>query len=249
MPNIHSNISFALVNIPVIMNSVIKNNDTAFNQLHKKCLNRVRYLKYCPYCQKNLKEADIIKGYEFTKGEYITFDKSELNKLKLDNEKEIEVISFVLLSAIDPCYFEKSYLLETEHKSKAYYLFCEALKKTKRVALAKTIIGSKFYYCILRFTEFGIILTTLYFAEEVKLSTKFTMSKINPKELELAVKLIDSLKGPFEPEKYQDEYRERLQKAITKKLNGQTIKINKKKSSKQVNDLMKALEKSLKLKK
>ena len=249
MPNIHSNISFALVNIPVIMNPVIKNNDTSFNQLHKKCENRIRYLKYCPYCKENLKETDIIKGYEFEKGEYLTFDKSELNKLKLDNEKEIDVVSFVLLSDIDPCYFEKSYLLETEHKSKAYYLFCEALKKTKRVALAKTIIGTKFYYCILRFTEFGIILTTLYFNEEVKLPDKFTMGKTNPKELELAIKLIDSLKGKFEPEKYKDEYSERIKKAIDDKLNGKTIKASKKKPTRQVNDLMKALEKSLKAKK
>ena len=249
MPNIHSNISFALVNIPVIMNPVIKNNDTSFNQLHKKCENRIRYLKYCPYCKENLKETDIIKGYEFEKGEYLTFDKSELNKLKLDNEKEIDVISFVLLNDIDPCYFEKSYLLETEHKSKAYYLFCEALKKTKRVALAKTIIGTKFYYCILRFTEFGIILATLYFNEEVKLPDKFTMGKTNPKELELAIKLIDSLKGKFEPEKYKDEYSERIKKAIDDKLNGKTIKASKKKPTRQVNDLMKALEKSLKAKK
>ena len=249
MPNIHSNISFALVNIPVIMNPVIKNNDTSFNQLHKKCENRIRYLKYCPYCKENLKETDIIKGYEFEKGEYLTFDKSELNKLKLDNEKEIDVISFVLLNDIDPCYFEKSYLLETEHKSKAYYLFCEALKKPKRVALAKTIIGTKFYYCILRFTEFGIILTTLYFNEEVKLPDKFTMGKTNPKELELAIKLIDSLKGKFEPEKYKDEYSERIKKAIDDKLNGKTIKASKKKPTRQVNDLMKALEKSLKAKK
>ena len=249
MPNIHSNISFALVNIPVIMNPVIKNNDTSFNQLHKKCENRIRYLKYCPYCKENLKETDIIKGYEFEKGEYLTFDKSELNKLKLDNEKEIDVISFVLLNDIDPCYFEKSYLLETEHKSKAYYLFCEALKKTKRVALAKTIIGTKFYYCILRFTEFGIILTTLYFDEEVKLSDKFAVGKVNAKELDLAIKLIDSLKGKFEPEKYKDEYKERIKKAIDDKLDGKTIKTSKKKTTRQVNDLMKALEKSLKIKK
>ena len=249
MPNIHSNISFALVNIPVIMNPVIKNNDMAFNQLHKKCENRIRYVKYCPYCKENLRENDIVKGYEFLKDEYLVFDKKELDKLKLNNEKEIDVVSFVLLSDIDPCYFEKSYLLATEHKSKAYYLFCEALKKTKRVALAKTIIGSKFYYCILRFTSFGIILTTLYFDEEVKLSDKLFIGKVNSKELDLAVKLINSLQGKFEPEKYKDEYEQRLKKAIDDKLNGKKIKTKKKKVPNQVNDLMKALEKSLKVKK
>ena len=249
MPNIHSNISFALVNIPVIMNPIIKNNDTSFNQLHKKCENRIRYLKYCPHCKINLKEADIIKGYEFEKDQYLTFDKTELNKLKLENEKIIDVVSFVSLDEIDPSYYEKSYLLEPETKSKAYYLFCEALKKTKKVALAKTIIGTKFYYCILRFTIYGIILTTLYFDEEVKLPDKFNMGKINPKELDLAIELINSLKGKFEPDKYKDEYQERIKKAIDDKLNGKTIKTSKKKPQVQVNDLMKALAKSLKIKK
>lgn len=249
MPNIHSNISFGLVNIPVVMNPVIKNNDTSFNQLHKKCENRIRYIKYCPYCKVDLKESDIIKGFEYEKDEYLTFDKTELNKLKLENEKIIDVVSFVLLDEIDPSYFEKSYLLEADTKSKAYYLFCEALKKTKRVGLAKTMIGSKFYYCILRFTMYGIILTTLYFDEEVRLPDKFNMGKINPKELDLAVELINSLKGKFEPEKYKDEYQERIKKAIDDKLNGKTIKVSKKRGQRQVNDLMKALEKSLKVKK
>ena len=198
MPNIHSTISFALVNIPVVMNPLIKNNDTSFNQLHKKCLNRIKYLKYCPHCQ------------------------------------------------IEPTFFEKSYLLETENKSKAYLLFCEALKKTKRVALAKTVLGTKFYYCILRFTEFGIILTTLYFHDEVKFPEHKVTGKVNEKELNLAIQLVDSLKGHFEPEKYKDEYQTEIKKAINDKLNGKTVKGTKRKNKTQISDLMKALEKSLK---
>ena len=120
MPNIHSNISFGLVNIPILMNPIIKNNDTSFNQLHQKCLNRIQYVKYCPHCKATLKENEIIKGYEYEKGEYLTFDKTELNKLKPENEKEIEIVSFVPLDKIDPSYFEKSYILKAENKSKAY---------------------------------------------------------------------------------------------------------------------------------
>ena len=125
MPNIHSNISFALVNIPVVLNPIIKNNDTSFNQLHKKCLNRIEYIKYCPVCHKDIKEQDIIKGYEYERDKYIIFNKEEINKLKPDNEKEIEVVSFVNLNEIDPVYFEKSYFLNVETKSKAYVLFYE----------------------------------------------------------------------------------------------------------------------------
>lgn len=95
MPNIHSNISFALVNIPVLLNPIIKNNDTSFNQLHKKCLGRVKYIKYCPKCKKDLKESDIVKGYQFEKDNYLVFSKTELDNLKPDWDKEIEVISFI----------------------------------------------------------------------------------------------------------------------------------------------------------
>lgn len=249
MPNIHSNISFGLVNIPIVMNPIIKNNDTSFNQLHQKCLNRIQYVKYCPHCKIPLKENEIIKGYEYEKGEYLTFDKTELSKLRPENEKEIEIVSFVPIEKIDPSYFEKSYMLEAETKSKAYLLFCEALKKTKKVAVAKTVLGSKFYYCILRFTEYGIIMTTLFFEEEVILPNETINGKVNEKELDLAIKLIESLKGDFEPEKYKDEYQDNIKNAIDDKLNGKTIKSKKKKQKTQVSDLMEALEKSLKGKK
>lgn len=249
MPNIHSSITFGLVNIPIVMNPIIKNNDTSFNQLHQKCGNRIQYVKYCPHCKIPIKENEIIKGYEYEKGEYLTFDKTELSKLRPENEREIEIVSFIPMEEIDPSYFEKSYILEAETKSKAYLLFCEALKKTKRVALAKTVLGSKFYYCILRFTEYGIIMTTLFFEEEVLLPSEQIRGKVNDKELDLAIKLIESLKGNFEPEKYKDEYQDNIKNAIDDKLNGKTIKSKKKKTKTQVSDLMEALEKSLKGKK
>ena len=246
MPNIHSSINFALVNIPVIMNPIIKNNDTSFNQLHKKCNTRINYIKFCPKCKVKIKEQEIIKGYEYEKNKYIIFNKDELDKLKPENEKEIDIISFVPLKDIDPIYFEKSYDIDAEGKGKAYYLFCEALKKSKLVALAKTVIGNKFYYCILRFNNQNIIMTTLYFQEEVNIKKDDINHKVTEKELDLAIKLIESLKGKFEPNKYKDEYQNNLKEAIDNKIDGKNIKRTKKKNKKQINDLMEALEKSLK---
>lgn len=246
MPNIHSNISFALVNIPVIINPIIRNNDTSFNQLHKKCLHQIRYIKYCPTCKKDIKESEIVKGYEYEKDNFLVFTKDEFNKIKPENEKEIEIVSFIDMNDVDPYYFEKSYVLNAENKSKAYKLFCEALKKTKKVALAKTIIGNKFYYCILRFRSFGILITTLYFEEEVNVPEEDIEYNASEKELSLAVKLINNLKGKFEPEKYKDEYQNRIKEAIDDKLDGKSIKKRKQKPKKQIDDLVKALEKSLK---
>lgn len=249
MPNIHSSISFALVNIPVLLNPIIKNNDTSFNQLHKKCLQRIKYVKYCPHCKKDVKENDIVKGFEFERNSYLVFSKAELDNLKPDKDKEIEVISFVKEGSVPPWYFEKSYFLNTEKKSKAYNLFYEALKKTKRVALVKTVIGPKFYYGILKLVPNGIILTTLYFEEEVRIPDKNMEVKVTNKELDLAVKLIESMDGEFKPHEYKDEYQEILKKAIDAKLDGKKITKTKSTNKKQINDLMKALEKSLKEKK
>ncbi len=249
MPNIHSNISFGLVNIPIVMNPVIKNNDTSFNQLHKTCLNRIEYIKYCSHCKKEIKEKDIIKGYEYEKDKYLVFPKDELNKLKPEKNNEIEIVSFIDMKEIDPAYYEKSYLLKTEKKSKAYYLFCEALKRCKKVALAKTVLGSKFYYCILRFSNYGIIMTTLFFKEEVMLEDVKIDLDVSEKELNLAMRLIEEQSGKFEPDKYQDEYQNNIKDAIEDKLDGKPIKESKKKTKKQVNDLIEALEKSLKKKK
>ncbi|MGM9834258.1 MAG: Ku protein [Bacilli bacterium] len=248
MPNIHSNISFGLVNIPVVMNPIIRNNDTSFNQLHNKCEERISYVKYCHHCKVNVKEKDIIKGYEYEPDKYITFSKEELNKLKPEQEKEIEIVSFVPINDIDPMYFEKSYILETEGKGKAYNLFCEALKKSKLVAVAKTVIGSKFYYCILRFFDKRIIMTTLYFKEEVNVKESDKKVEVNEKELNMALELIKELKGKFEPSKYKDEYQNNIKEAIDDKLNGKKIVKSKKKTKNHINDLMEALEKSLKRK-
>ena len=155
-----TSISFGLVNIPVEMNPIIKNNDVAFNQLHKKCLSRIRYVKYCPHCKKEVKQSDIIRGYEYKEDQYITFSDEEFDKLKSEDEKIIEIIGFVSLNEIDPIYYEKSYVLRTSSKSKSFSLFKEALNKTKRVALAKTVIGTKFYYVVIRLKEDLLIMNS-----------------------------------------------------------------------------------------
>lgn len=246
MANFHSSISFALVDIPIVMNPIIKNNDASFNQIHKKCGKRISYVKYCPHCKKNIKENEIIKGYEYEDNEYVIFDKDELNKLKPENDHEIEIISFVNIRDIDPYYFEKSYVLGSTGKGKSYNLFCEALKKSKLVALCKTVLNGKFYYCILRFNKNNIIMTTLYFEEEINIEEEVKNIEVNNKELDLALKLIDNLKGSFEPNKYKDEYQDNIKNAINLKLEGKTVKGKKKKDKKHIKNLMEALEKSLK---
>ncbi len=241
-----TSISFGLVNIPVQINPIIKNNDISFNQLHKKCGSRIKYVKYCPHCKKEVKQTDIVKGYEYEDNEYITLTNEEFDNLKSEDEKTIEVVGFVDLREIDPVYFEKSYVVETNSKSKAYTLFKDALLKTKKVALAKTVIGTKFYYVILRLSENMIVMNTLYFFEEVNMPEAATDTKYTKKELDLAIELVNSLNMKFKPEELEDEYQNKIKDAIDLKIEGKNIKKPKKKRETNIKDLMTALEMSLK---
>ncbi len=241
-----TSISFGLVNIPVEMNPIIKNNDISFNQLHKKCLSRIRYVKFCPHCKKEVKKSDIIRGYEYKNDQYVTLTNEEFNELKSEDEKTIEIVGFVSLSEIDPIYFDASYILKVSTKSKSFSLFKEALKKTKRVALAKTVIGTKFYYVIIRLMGESLIMNTLYFENEVVIPDEVSDAKFTKQELDLAVQLINSLKIKFKPEEYVDEYQEKVKKALKQKEEGKAVKKSKVKNTKNIKDLMTALEMSLK---
>lgn len=241
-----TSISFGLVNIPVQINPIIKNNDIAFNQLHKKCLSRIKYVKYCSHCKKEVKQNDIIKGYQYQNDKYVTLSNEELDNLKQEDEKTIEVVGFVDLKEIDPVYYEKSYIVGVTTKNKAYSLFKEALIKTGKVAIAKTVIGTKFYYVVLRVSNDNIIMNTLYFLEEVIIPDAVQDVKFTKKELDLAVELINTLKMKFKPEEMVDEYQSKIKEAIDDKIQGKKIKPSKKKQEKSIKDLMTALEMSLK---
>ena len=244
--NYQTAISFGLVHIPVLMNSAIKNNDISFNMLHKKCGEKLEYIRYCPHCKEKVKNSEIEKGYEYTEDNYITFTESDFDKLKSDNDKIIEIISFINISDIDPVYYDKSYTLTPNKSSKAFNLFKEALRKSKKIALAKTYMRNKSYYVVIRFGYENIIMDTLYYEEEIKIQREKSKKEYNETELKTAIKLIDAMSDKFKPEEYKDDYQDRLKKAIDKKINGKEIKQYTKKKQKSVSDLMTALEESLK---
>lgn len=241
-----TSISFGLVNIPVQMRPIIKNNDVSFNQLHKKCGARINYVKYCPSCKKDVKADEIIKGYKYATDSYVTLSNEEFNNLKSPDEKMLEIIGFVDLKEIDPVFYEKSYVLDVESKNKAYSLFKAALEKTKMVAIAKTVMNTKFYYVVIRLKDDVLVMNTLYFKEEVLIPEKVTEAAYTKKELDLAVELINSLKTKFDPENYIDEYQIKVKEAIEKKIDGKAIPKVKQKKKNNIKDLMTALEMSLK---
>ena len=241
-----TSISFGLVNIPISMNPIYQNNDVSFNQLHKKCLSRIKYVKYCPHCKKEVRQDEIVKGYKINDDTYITLTNNELKNLRVTDEDNIEIVGFVASSEIDPIFYEKTYVISTPKKSKAFSLFKDALEKSKRVAIAKTVISTKFYYVAIRIKNGNMLMSTLYFSEELNIPDSITDVKYSKKELDLALSLRDSLNMKFNPEKYTDEYQENVKDAIKKKQKGVKIKGTKPKKNSNVKDLIQALEMSLK---
>ena len=241
-----SNISFGLVNIPITITPILQDNDVSFNQLHKKCMTRIKYVKYCPHCKKEVKQSDIVKGYKINEDKYITLTSEELKNMRVESEGNIEIVGFVGASEIDPVFYEKSYVVSVPSKSKAFSLFRDALEKSKKIAIAKTILSTKFYYVAIRMMGDNMIMTTLYFNEEIIIPDAVSSAKYTKKELDLAIKLIDSLKMKFKPEEYVDEYQENIKEAIKEKQKGIKPKTVKAKRKNNIKDLMQALELSLK---
>ncbi len=245
MAKTYSTVSFGLVSIPVSISTAVLDNDMRFHQYHKKCLERIKYQKYCPHCKKILKDTEIIKGYD-KEDELIFFEKNELDALKPENDGDIEIVSFVPLKEIEPKYYQKTYFLLPLKKNKAYFILWQVLNKQKYVALCKMVFHNKFTYAILRCSEDIFLITTLFFEEEMKDVPVVSSPKLGNKELELASLLVDKMKGHFEPDKYKDEYQNSLLKAIKDKVKGKKMKKSKKKKTQDISSLMEALEKSLK---
>jgi len=251
MANIKSAISFGLVNIPVVYNPIIKNNDTSFNQLHKKCLNRIHYQKYCDHCKKTVKDVDIIKGYEYEKDKYVVMTDEELEKIKTRKDKTIHIIQFAKMSEVNMIYYEKDYYAVPDTGAeKAYELLRQSLLSKKKVAIAKTVMGTNEKLLVLYPTKEGIIVKTLFYHDEIVAMPKAVPKiKLDENELNMAKMLIENMTKPFKAEEFRDEYQSRLREAIMKKIQGQEIVTADTSEPGNVIDLMEALQKSLEMSK
>lgn len=242
-----TSISFGFVFIPVELFVVVKNNDISFNMLDKKTKERIEYKKTCSGCEENVSSKDIIRGFEYEKDRYVTFTNDEFNKLKTQKDKSIAILQFSNLDEIDPIYFEKSFYVVPTNAFDAYDLIVEILKKQKKIAIAKTVLGNKEVIVSIRSKNGILILSTMYFYEEVQSQPyKVEKSKMTEKELNVAKALLKAMDSKFKPEEFKDEFRIRLEKAIQQKIDGKQVeKVAEVKTPNKVINLMTALKKSL----
>ncbi len=240
-------ISFGLVYIPIKLYLCVKSKDIGFNMLDKQTRSRVQYKKTCVDCGgRELQQGDIVKGYEYEDGKYVIFTDQDLEKLKTQKDKSITIHNFVDLATIDPIYFDKSYYVEPSSAENAFALLLAAMKEQNKAGIAKTVLGSKEKLVALRVRDNQMLLSTLYFADEIQRAPQISQdTPLKAEELKLAETLIQNMHAEFAPEQYKDEYRTRIAEAIQRKIEGKEIVVPKEEVRPEAAGLLDALQKSL----
>lgn len=244
-------ISFGLVSIPVRMYTAAGSGTVRFNMLHAKCGTRIKQQLWCPKDEVVVDRADIVKGYEHAKDQYVQVKDEELKALEGESSQIIDIAEFVPLPKVDPIYFENTYYLGPDKGGeKAYRLLADAMAKSDRVALAKFVMRGKESVVLIRPSQGGLMLHTMYFSDEVRdfgEIDKGQDAKIKNGELDLAVRLIDELSNEeFKPEEYKDDYRLRVLDMVNQKVEGKEVTlVGPQVQRAQVIDIMDALKQSL----
>jgi len=244
-------ISFGLVNIPVRLYSASQAKELSFVLLHKKDFSEIRYARVCKAEEKEVPWKDIVKGYEYEKGEFVVLDDKDFDKIGVKRTKTIEIVNFTDEDEIDSVYYVKPFFLEPEKTGeKAYSLLRDALKKSKKVGVAKYVLRNHEHLVVIKCVDDMLILNELRYQAELVVPKELTIpsSKPNPKELKMAMQLIEQLTVPFNPKKYKDTYTEEIKALIKQKAKGKMVhpKAEKEARSPKIHDIMTLLQASLK---
>ena len=246
-------ISFGLVNVPVKVYSAVSPKTVRFHQLNEKTGNRIQQKRVDSGTGEEVAYDDLIKGYELTKDRYVVIDPRELEAIAPEKTRAIDIEDFVDLDDIDPVYYDHPYWLAPDKgASKAYALLVQAMKESGKVAIALVVLRNKEHLVALRPSGDALMMETMVFHDEVVSSDNLDEldtareQEANDREVKMAMQLIDSLSTGFEPERYRDEYRDKVLDLIERKAEGQEIAVQPEAPEPaKVPDLMAALEASL----
>lgn len=240
-------ITFGMVAIPIAMYTATQDNDIHFNQLHKEDNSRIRYKKTCGHCGKEIKAEDIVKGYEYDAGKYVVVTDEEIEKIKTEKEKSIQILHFAQLNQISPVYYNRTYQAAPEAGGeKAFELLRSSLMSEQKIAIGKAVMGTKDTLMAIIPREDGMIIATMFYADDIKeLQKQYSKPKVSEQEMNMAKLLINSMDTPFDATKYKDEYQEKLRELIETKISGKEIVATKEDNTNKVIDLMEALKASV----
>jgi len=241
-------VTFGLVSFPVKLYTAARSESISFNQLHKEDHSRVKQVLYCQAEDKPIARTDIVKGYEYEKGRWVVVDDEEIKRMAPASAKTMEIVEFVKSSEVDPVYFESSYYMAPDDAGeRPYALLYEALERTGYTGVAKITMHNREHIALFRPGPKGLMMHTMYYADEVRASEEFRTDKslVKEKELALATMLIESLAAEFQPEKYHDSYRDNLRAMIDAKIAGKEVVAPPEPETARVIDIMEALKQSL----
>jgi DNA end-binding protein Ku len=244
-------LAFGLVNIPIELYSATRDHRPKFRLLHGKDEAPVRYERVCQTEGKPVAWEDLVKGYEYEKGQFVVLTKDDFKTAAVEKTKTIDIIDFVDPKEIDERYFETPYYLQpAKGAERSYALLREAIRESGKLGVAKIILRDAQHLAAVEAIGDALVLTMMRFADELADLADFKFPKaegIRPPELKMAMQLIDSLSADWNPEKYTDEYRDNLMKVIQAKLKGRRPKLQERETaqSADVVDLMARLRASL----
>jgi DNA end-binding protein Ku len=246
-------ISFGLVNVPVKLYSAVSRKTVRFNQLNRETGNRIQMQRVDPDTGDEVPYEQIVKGFELTKDRYVIITPEELDALDPEKTRTIDILDFVDLDEIDPIYYDHPYyLVPDKGAAKAYGLLLGAMERASKVAIAKVVLRQKEQLVAIRPAGDLLMMETMIFHDEVvphddieELPSAKDL-KVSDRELKMAEQLIASLSSGFEPERYRDEYRDKVLDLIERKAQGEEIAVQPEAPEPaKVPDLMAALEASL----
>ena len=245
-------ISFGLVNIPIGLAVATQRSDVAFRTIHRECGTPIRQKRWCPTHEREVQPDELVKGWEFSKGQYVLVEEGDLEAIALQRSQSIEIVRFVELADVDPIYFDRTYYLapaDVEAQRRPYVLLLEAMRETGMAAVGKFVLWGKENLCLLRPLGDSLALQTLFYADDIRARSEIDDSvggvEVKPAELDLAKQVIQSLVGEWEPGDFENEYRGQLRAVLEAKLAGEEIAIPEPEPEAPVVDLMEALRRSV----
>jgi DNA end-binding protein Ku len=242
-------ISFGLVNIPIKLYSASQSHTLNLDMLHSKDLSPIRYARVCREDGKEVPWEEIVKGYEYQKGDYVVLTKDDFAKADPGRQETLDIVAFAKQEEVSPVYFDKPYYLEPgKGAGKVYALLCQALEESGKVAIAKYVLRNREHLGCIRPENGTLVMIQMRFGDEVRATDEIKTpkgTKISKAEMQLAHQLIEQLTKPFDPGEYHDTYQEELERIIEEKAEGKKPTPAAAPKKAEVKDLMAALRKSL----
>jgi DNA end-binding protein Ku len=248
----NGSINFGLVNIPAGLAVAQQRKDIAFRTLHKECGTPIKQKRFCPLHERDVEADELAKGWEFSKGQFVIVEESDLESVALERSHSIDIVKFVSIDEVDPIYFDRTYYLapaSAPAQRRPYVLLLKAMQEANVGAIGKFVLWGKENLCLIRPLGDSLALETLFFAEDIRsraeVEEAVDETTVQDPELDMARQLVDSLVGEFDPEEFENEYRRELRAMLEAKLAGEEIKRPEPVAEAPVIDLMDALKQSV----